>query len=396
MSHVSAPLIVHVVYSFHTGGLENGLVNLIRYLPQGEFRHVIVSLTNRSPKFSERLSGFNVEFIELNKPPGHGVKLYPRLNSLFRELSPDIVHTRNLAALEAQVPAWLAGVPVRIHGEHGWDVSDPEGRKLRFRLVRRFYKPFVGRYVALSAHLERYLKQGVGVPEARITRICNGVDIDRFSPASEGRALLIGSPFNATELRVIGTVGRLQAIKDQLTLVQAFAHLLQSRPQASAHLRLMIVGEGGMRPQLEKAIATLGLRELVWLAGERSDVPDVMRAMNVFVLPSRAEGISNTILEAMASGLPVVATDVGGNGELVDAGNTGLLVPPAQPEAMAEAIASYVLNDKTSSAVGRAARARAAKHFSIARMVTQYRELYIDLLNKSSRCRRIEPDTASR
>lgn len=385
MTGQAPPLVVHVVFAFHTGGLENGIVNLIRHLPRQEFRHVVVSLTDRCAGFSQRLADCNVQFFELNKAPGHGVKLYPRLYRLFKTLAPDIVHTRNLAALETQVPAWMAQVPVRIHGEHGWDVSDPEGTRLRFRVMRRIYRPFVGQYVALSGHLEHYLSQRVGVRASRIERICNGVDVNRFSPAREGRTLLMGSPFNASEYKVIGTVGRLQAIKDQMTLVEAFAGLLRSHPGDAAHLRLMIVGEGAMRKPLEERISALGLQDKVWLAGERPDIPDVMRAMDVFVLPSRAEGISNTILEAMASGLPVVATHVGGNAELVSPGVSGLLVPPGQPQAMADAIAHYVLHSRMASVAGLAARALAVQQFSIEHMVDRYRKLYHNMLAASGR-----------
>lgn len=395
MTTAASPVVVHVVYGFHTGGLENGIVNLIRHLPRGEFRHVIVSLTDRSVGFSQRLVDEDVEFIELNKAPGHGFKLYPRLYRLFKSLAPDIVHTRNLAALETQVPAWMAGVPVRIHGEHGWDVSDPEGTKRRYQWVRKIYRPFVSHYVALSGHLERYLNQRVGVPSTCIERICNGVDVDRFSPAAEGRALLMDSPFNASNLRVISTVGRLQAIKDQMTLVEAFALLLQRYPQESSNLRLMLVGDGPMRPLLEEKVSALNFRDRVWFAGERSDVPDVMCATDVFVLPSRAEGISNTILEAMSCGVPVVATDVGGNGELVVPGATGLLVPAAQPEAMAEAIARYALHPKNASVAGRAGRARIVQHFSIEHMVEQYRGLYHQKLSSAGRHRKARVNTAS-
>lgn len=377
--------VVHVVFSFNVGGLENGIVNLINHMDAARFRHVVVALTRCEPAFCARVAQQDVEFIDLHKPPGHGVKLYPKLLRLFRDLRPDIVHSRNLAALEATVPAFFARVPVRIHGEHGWDVSDPGGTRLKYKLLRRFYRPYVSHYVALSGHLDGYLAKAVGVPAARRTRICNGVDTKRFHPAEGGRALLEGSPFNLSGPLVIGTVGRLQAVKDQLNLVRAFALLMQRVPNDSRQLRLMIAGEGPLRAQLEAEIRGFGLQDRVWLAGERSDVPDVLRAMDLFVLPSKAEGISNTILEAMATGLPVVATNVGGNGELVVQGETGALVPANNPEMMARYLEAYVRQPELRARHGAAGRVRVEAEFSIQAMVARYESVYLEQLWRQGR-----------
>src|SRR5438552_11408832 len=170
----SQPLLAHVVFRFGVGGLENGIVNLINHLPRERWRHAIVSLTEVSPEFTERIIRSDVHYIALGKRPGHLVRDYPQLLRVFKALRPVIVHTRNLAALEAVVPAWAAGVPVRIHGEHGWDMQDPAGKRRRYRHLRRLYRPFVNRYIALSHHLEDYLEQHVGIPLERISQIYNG------------------------------------------------------------------------------------------------------------------------------------------------------------------------------------------------------------------------------
>jgi glycosyltransferase involved in cell wall biosynthesis len=151
---------------------------------------------------------------------------------MFREEKPAIVHTRNLAALEMVVPAWLAGVPVRIHGEHGWDSFDREGTSRKYRLVRKLYSPFVSHYVALSRKIESYLLDKVGVGARRVKRICNGVDARRFVPAAP-RRVLPGSPFNAPELMVFGAVGRLQAVKDHANLIRAFARMIRGDAEAA-------------------------------------------------------------------------------------------------------------------------------------------------------------------
>lgn len=375
MNATLAPLVAHVVYSFRVGGLENGIVNLINHVPRERYRHVVIALTDGDPAFKARIRQPGVDLIELRKPPGHGVALYPRLYSLLRRLRPTIVHTRNLAALEMSVPAWAAGVPVRIHGEHGWDTADPAGLSARHRLVRRIYAPFVSHYIALSAHLEAYLTQAVGIAPQRVSRICNGVDLRQFAPGvdqSEAESL----PFGRGGHWLVGTVGRLQAIKDQTNLVEAFARWLARDEAARERARLVIVGDGPLRLQVEQAVAAAGLGERIWLAGERSDIPQILGALDCFVLPSRAEGISNTLLEAMACALPVVVTNVGGNQELVVAGKTGLVVSPQNPEALAEGMASYFHDSRRALAHGVAARQRAEAEFSLDVMVSRYLACY--------------------
>ena len=349
-------------------------MNLINHMPEDAYRHAVVALTEVTD-FAQRIRRPGVQFVSLRKPPGQGLWQFPNWWREIRRLAPTIVHTRNLGALEAQVPAALAGVPVRIHGEHGRDMSDPDGSRRRYQWARRAYSPFVHRYVALSRDLADYLTGPVGIDRARVTQICNGVDLARFSGADAGRPLAIpGCPFQPQTHLIVGTVGRMQVEKDQVTLVRAFAQALGQQPR----LRLVLVGDGPLRAAVDAEVSALGLHDQVWLAGMRSDVPVVLRGLHVFVLPSRAEGISNTILEAMASGLPVLATSVGGNAELVVHGRTGLLVPPAEPGAMAEALAAMVAEDRY-LAMGRAGRERVVREFSLQAMVDSYQSMYNEL-----------------
>jgi len=369
MSGPPAPLILHVVYRFAVGGLENGVVNLINRLPARSWRHAVLSLTDVDEEFASRIARDDVQRIAMRKRPGHAWRHYPAITSLMRELGPAIVHTRNLAALEAVVPAWAAGVPARLHGEHGRDIHDLDGSSRRYQWVRRVFRPFVSRYVALSPDLQRYLVERVGVPPAKVEQIYNGVDTVRFAPAPGGRRPIDGCPFQGPGHWLVGTVGRMEAVKDQTNLARAFVVALRLHPAARQRMRLVFVGEGSLRAEVEAILDQAGARELAWFAGERSDV-----------VPLLAEGVSNTILEAMACGLPVVATRVGANGELVDAGATGSLVAPASSDALAGAIVAYFADVALATKHGTSARLRALSHFSLERMVDRYDRLYRSLL----------------
>lgn len=374
------PLIVHVVYRFAVGGLENGVVNLINRLPAQSWRHVVVSLTDVDAAFAARISGGAVRCIALHKAPGHAVRLYPRLVALLRELKPAIVHTRNLAALEATLPAWIAGVSARLHGEHGRDVGDLDGSSVRYQRVRRLFRPFVTRYVALSPDLESYLRERIGVPATRIDQIYNGVDTRRFFPAPGGRSAIDTCPFRRPDHWLVGTVGRMETVKDQTNLARAFVTAVRADPEARARLRLVLVGDGKLKSEVEAILESAGVRELAWFAGERADVVPMLQGLDCFVLPSLAEGVSNTILEAMACGLPVVATRVGANAELVEQNVTGHTVPAADSDALAREIGVYFAAPELARQHGQAGRRRVERRFSLERMVEDYDRVYAGLL----------------
>lgn len=368
--------ILHVVYSFAIGGLENVIVQLINRLPADQFEHIVLSLTTISD-FKNRVTQPGVQFIALNKPPGHAIPLYPRLFRLIRQLRPDVLHTCNLAALEVTPLAWLARVPLRVHAEHGWDAHDPHGANPRYRTLRKLYKPFVSHYVTVSQDLDSYLNDAIGVPAKRRSLIANGVDTDAFSPAKGTLPAVPGCPFEPGQHWLIGTVGRLQTVKNQPLLARAFVQMVQNHPEVAARARLVIVGEGPLRPAIESILASGGLQHLAWLAGARDDVAAIMRTLDCFALPSQAEGTSCTLQEAMACGLPVVATAVGGTPDLVEEGVTGYLVPSDDENALAKALwRGYSAPDEM-QAFGLTARSRALANFGLTGMVQRYESLFL-------------------
>ncbi len=372
-------LIAHVIHRLAMGGLENGLVNLINRLPPDRYRHAIICMTDATD-FRQRIVRPDVEVFSLHKAPGKDWPVYHRLWRLLRLLRPDIVHTRNLATLDCQLVAWLAGVPGRVHGEHGWDTPDLHGRLPRYLRLRRVVGWTVHGFVAMSRHIERWLTEVVRIAPCKVTQIYNGVDVLAFAPAIARNAPADGARSPPV---VIGSVGRLEAVKDPGTLVTAFAQLVHG-DERMGEVRLRFIGDGSLRGTLEQRARAAGIAAQCEFVGARDDVANELRRLDIFVLTSLNEGISNTILEAMAAGLPVVATDVGGNPELVVPGLTGALVPAAEPEALAAALRRYVLDAELRHRQGAAARRCAVELFAIDAMVGRYAELYESLLSRSA------------
>lgn len=378
------PLIAHVIHRLNIGGLENGLVNLINNLPSEKYRHVIICLTESS-EFSQRIERSDVDIYELHKKDGKDPVFYFRLWRLFRQIKPTIVHTRNISTLEANVVAALAGVRLRIHGEHGRDMYDLHGKNKRYQQLRRFCAPFVDRFVVLSKDLENWLKFDVGITRNKIVQLYNGVDTERFHKSGKEKIKRHSMPkgFADENSVVLGTVGRLEPVKDQLTLLRAFIKLNQLEPDLSARLRLVLLGDGSLRPKLEELIEQNNLCSKVWVAGSQENVQVILCELDIFVLPSLGEGISNTILEAMACALPVIATNVGGNPELVVEDITGQLVPANDPSIMAEALRSYINDKARISRHGQSGRKRIEELFSMSEMLKSYQLVYDSLLETS-------------
>lgn len=373
------PLIAHIIFTLGTGGLENGLVNIINRCPPSRYRHAIICLSH-AQEFSRRLTATNVEIIELHKKPGHDLGMYWRLWRQLRRLRPAVVHTRNLAALETQVLGLLMPGCKRVHGEHGRDMHDLDGSNKKYQWLRRALNPLVHHFIAVSQDLSQWLVDTVGIPEAKVTQIYNGVDSQRFARKPHASDSLPAGFRPAGDSMVLGAVGRLVAVKDQQLLLVALHKLVTERPALRTNLRLVIVGDGPERSSLTAMIDGLELKEMVWLAGDRDDIPELLHAMDIFVLPSLGEGISNTLLEAMASGLPAIASSVGGNPELVKEQVTGLLFPAGDAKALAQAIVTLIDNRSLRYSLGQAAESRIRQNFKWERTVENYLALYDALL----------------
>lgn len=367
-------LVVHVVDALDAALTGTSLLNLIRLLPPERYRHAIVCMHDRFGHHAD-VREHGVEVVNLHKRSGSDPLHYVRMYGVLRALRPDLIHTRDGAGLPAQVVAALAGVKLRVHAEHGGGAADA-GRGVGTRLLRRLLCPLVDHYIAASSDLEEWLVESVGAEPARVSQIASGVDSVQFHPRL-GPSAAVGPPgFMHDGAFVVGSVGRMDAAGNHTTLVEAFLRLIASPHPAHQRLKLLLVGDGSERAECQALLHRAGAAARAWLPGARADVAQLLRAMDLFVLPARAEDRSGAILQAMATGLPVVATAVGGNTELVHPGFTGILVPPMSTELLAAAIADYCRIPDMAARHGARARSQVIARHSMPAMARDVLAVY--------------------
>lgn len=370
----SPRMVVHVLHHLFIGGMENGVVNLVNRLPRHEFDHTIVCIEDHS-EFASRIQRDDVRVIDMHRSKVGTWRLRWQLWRLFKQLRPSVVHTRNLSGLDALLPARLAGART-VHSEHGYDVDNLAGKAARPTLLRRLHAPLVHRFACVSQDIQRLMVQHWGAAGKPLTQIYNGVDTAIFKPRPALQPRTLPTHLNGDDLFVVGTVGRVRPIKDQATLLRAVAQLLAWHPELRSRVRTVVVGDGPLLAQLAQLASELSIEQLCWFAGARDDVPALLQSMDVFVLPSLNEGISNTLLEAMACGVPILASAVGGNVELVERGVCGEWFEPGDVHTLARLLAAYACDPALRKRHAEAARERAVERFSIDSMMAAYAELY--------------------
>jgi glycosyltransferase involved in cell wall biosynthesis len=349
--------ILHVTFGLDVGGQEKLLVEFARRADRGRFDLRFVSLGSRG-MLADDIEALGWRVTGLGLPSGLRPSLIVKLARLFRRWQPDVIHTHDDRALFYAGPAaWATRVPLVINTRHG--------RNFHFTprqvAVGRWLARLVDRYVCVSDDVKSQCV-AEGIEPARLRTILNGIDTSRFG-------------FKGSEpAGPVVTVARLSPEKDVAKLVRATAMAAQQ----NSELRVEVAGDGPCREVLERLVAELGLGDRIAFLGEVRDVPALLARARMFVLASRSEGIPLTALEAMACGLPVVATRVGGLPEVVDEGVTGLLVPPADPAALAGAMAALWNDPERRDRMGRAGRDRAEERFDVRRMVAQYESLYLE------------------
>lgn len=377
-------LVAHVVPQLDAAGA--ALLDLIAHMPAERYRHAVLCLGEHSA-FHAHLRERGVEVVDLKRRSGLDPAYYLRMYRALRSLRPDLVHTRSFGGLDGQLVAALAGVRLRVHGEAARGPLPPP-KRARTGLLRRALRRLVKHFIAASAEQERWLIEQVGAEPARVTHISAGVDSVEFHPRLGPHAAVGPAGFMRDDVFVIGSVGQMEGASNELTLVEAFLRLISSPHPAHQRLRLLIVGDGPLRAECRTMLERAGAAGRAWLPGNRADMAQLMRAMDLMVLPALAASAPDTLLAAMASGLPVVATAVGVHRELVQPGLTGILVPPMSPEVMAAAIADYCRIPEMGLRHGARARGQVIAHHSLPAMARSYIAVYDALAQQAPPARR--------
>lgn len=354
--------VTHVVGQLQTGGLEKLLVEFARHVDRSRIHLRFVCLGSTGP-IADEIADCGWVVSCLGFQPGLRGRVVARLAREFARTRTHIIHTHNNAPLIYGGPAArLAGARAVIQTRHGQSTGTSRRHRFAFRLASFF----AARVVCVSED-SRMLSAAEGISPRRLTVIRNGIDTTKFAftgPAPGGPMVM---------------VGRLVPLKGVDTLLHAVRRVIQQQPG----FRLEIAGDGVARPALKDLARELNLEGHVRFLGNIRDIPGLLARASSLVLPSLSEGISLTLLEAMACGLPVPTTQVGGSPEVVEDGVTGRIVAPANPAELASAILEIgTVNDRT-CAMGRAGRARVERLFDVRKMVAEYESLYRQLANRS-------------
>lgn len=374
-SHVATPLrdgdrklrVCHVSLTLCTGGLERLLVEFARHHDRERFELSFVVLQQQGQP-ADDIRNLGCEVISLPLETMRRGERFRKMISLCHRVRPDVLHTHNA------FPHWYgavagkwSGVSTIVHSRHGRRFGHNWKERLQFAVASRLSD----RVVAVSDDTATMCREIGYLPPHRVTRIWNGIDVDRF--AYHGPS---GQPVGIS-------VGRLSVEKDFPTLFRAIVHVRQIVPD----FQFLLVGDGPERASLERLAQELNLQGCLRFLGERRDVAELLARASLYAGSSLTEGISLTLLEAMAVGLPIVATRVGGNPEIVIAGETGELVDAGDDESLAKEMLRLCLNPWQAERYGRGGRTRVETHFSVRGMVRQYESLYQELaLVKQTRC----------
>lgn len=382
----SLPLVAHVIDELPPDGAERLLVDLMRRR-SGRYRYAIVCLVKGGPLEAE-FAALGVPVIVIGRRQKLDVGMVLRLAAWLRRERVAVVHTHLFTAdVFGRLAAWLAGVRgvfSTSHNVNGW-----KGRAHRW--LDRLLALVSDRVVGCTEEVGRVLVSRDRIAPRKVAVVENGVDLRRFeSVSAEG----VRAEFDiAQDAVLMGVVGRLHPQKGHQDLLQSFVRL---RALTQRRFQCLFIGDGDLRDALEQEVDRLGLRDVVRFTGLRSDVPRLLVALDLFVMPSRWEGLPMALLEAMACGKPVAATAVGGIPSVIDDGTNGLMLPPEQPEAMAQALARLMADDALCRALGKTARDCALQRYDVGRALQAYEAMYDEALGRTAPAAPVAVGGASR
>jgi len=367
--------VVQIIPLLSPGGAERVAVHLATGLNRRRYETTVISLSGRvGCDLDHILEGAEIEARYLGKHPGFDYRVYTRLDSVLTEVEPDVIHT-HLHVLRYSLPSMLLMRRVAmVHTVHNLAEREVEPRA---RLIQRYALTHGVKPIAVAEEVAASLKSLYGIQRCQV--ISNGIPTELYAnPQTSRKDWRAKEGFKDNDILFV-CVARFWPQKNHAFLLKSFALGPASDPRA----HLVLVGEGELRPNLEEQAKNLNVAEKVHFLGLRSDIPDVLGAMDVFVLSSDYEGNPLSVMEAMASGLPILSTAVGGVPKLFEAGNEGFLVAPRDFHALAKSMNSLLKYQAAREFMGAAAASRARKDYDVANMVRAYEDVYEDLLAHS-------------
>jgi glycosyltransferase involved in cell wall biosynthesis len=365
--------ILHIISTLHVGGVENQLALILGKYDRRKLSPLVCSLSDKG-EIGREIKESGIEVIPLKKL-GHQFNwtIVRDIYKLIKTRDVKIVRTHQYHAnLYGRLAAWLAKVPCIVASVHNVYTQD---KKLHRRIINRFLSGFTDRVVAVSETVKRDIVKYDGLRADKVTVIYNGIDAQRFFNIS-GNSIRanLGIPLEA---HVVGTVGRLTIQKGQRYLIDAVAMLKEKFPQ----IALLIVGDGPMRDDLQNCAKTLGIDKNAIFLGTRRDIPQLLSAMDIFVLPSLWEGLGTALIEAMASGKAVIATDIAPFREIINSEKVGILVPVKDRRAIASSIELLLNNKALAQTLAECAKERSFSNFSMDITTNRYVGLFENILS---------------
>jgi sugar transferase (PEP-CTERM/EpsH1 system associated) len=360
--------IAHVIPAMNVGGREKVVIDILKQLDRTKFNIEVVCLGDKGGLYDEfESTDLPIHFFK--KKAGFRPKLFIELKKHFTKHQYDIVHSHNPGSfIYTAIGAELARIPMIINSEHGYSYDIT----FRKRLFESFLMNIIDLTLTVSDDLCKKILNRPFVKQSKVKRLYNGIPVEKFLHDVQKRKEIRNFLNVGETTLLIGTIGRLVKVKDHKTLIRSFKIVHQTFPDS----KLVIVGEGTRKNELFDLSNQLGLSSEIIFTGTRDDISCILSGLDVFVLSSISEGISITLLEAMAAGLPVVATSVGGNVEIVEDHFSGLLVLPKSPQLMAKALIFMIQNVSKREKFGDTGKKTVMQKFNIKKMIENLEAIY--------------------
>jgi len=370
--------VLHIMHHMKMGGVEHLVYDMTNAFSNLNIKTTICCLDGILGELGEELQKKGIKIIVLNRKPGFDLNLILSLSKIIKELAPDIIHAH-------QYTPWFYGITASILAKKKETIFSEHGRLYpdRLRIKRVIYNrlillPYTKIITVDSNHLKNALIKYEKIPAKRITILPNGIKLEPFSQVNEKNRIIKRKELGIKEDEfAIGMIARLDPIKDHKSLILAFKKVYASHP----NIKLFLAGKGPLYEDIKSLIEQLGLKDRVFLLGYYEDLYGLLSALDLYILSSHLESAPLGVMEAMAAGLPVIATNAGGTGEIILDGKDGFLVPPRDPDKMAEAIIKVLNDPKKAKEMAKKGKEKVYNYYFFDRMINDYKNLYLRLIN---------------